>query len=126
MDRLISTELVSRLRTLGDVLRGEILGQDGPIGEIVALLQRSLCGLRFPDRPDCFNAFAWTDRRGKDRVSNLVHPPSFSITSQALAAGHERVHEPKRAECTGGRSRWRERTIRSLPRSFSGIRYPAF
>ena len=51
MDRLVSPELLSRLRTLEDFFRSNILGQDEPIREIVSLLQRSFCNLRFPGRP---------------------------------------------------------------------------
>jgi ATP-dependent Clp protease ATP-binding subunit ClpA len=51
MDRLISADLVSRLRTLNDSLGANILGQAEPLAEICALLQRSFCGLRLPGRP---------------------------------------------------------------------------
>jgi ATP-dependent Clp protease ATP-binding subunit ClpA len=51
MDGLVSPELLSRLRTLEGFLRSNILGQDEPLSEIVSLLQRSFCNLRFPGRP---------------------------------------------------------------------------
>ena len=51
MDGLVSPELLARLRTLKGFLRSNILGQDEPIREIVSLLQRSFCNLRFRGRP---------------------------------------------------------------------------
>ena len=51
MQKLVAPELLARLRTLEGFLRANILGQDEPISEIVALLQRSLLHLRFPSRP---------------------------------------------------------------------------
>src|SRR5271166_599767 len=51
MDKLIPEHLVSRLNTLRDFLRGNILGQDEVIGDIVELLRRGFCKLRFPNRP---------------------------------------------------------------------------
>ena len=50
---LVSPKLLSRLNTLRDFLRSNILGQDEPIAEMVRLLQRSFCNLRFPGRPVC-------------------------------------------------------------------------
>jgi ATP-dependent Clp protease ATP-binding subunit ClpB len=51
MDALVPPKLLSRLNALQDFLRSNILGQDEPISEIVCVLWRSLCGLRFPGRP---------------------------------------------------------------------------
>src|SRR6266404_255647 len=51
MTPLVPSDLVSRLNTLGDVLRANILGQDEVLSDIVALLQRSFRGLRYTGRP---------------------------------------------------------------------------
>lgn len=51
MDTLISPKLFSRLNTLEGFLSSNILGQDEALSEIVSLLQRSFCNLRFPGRP---------------------------------------------------------------------------
>jgi ATP-dependent Clp protease ATP-binding subunit ClpA len=71
MDRLISTELLSRLSTLGDFLRSNILGQAEVLDDIVALLQRSFCNVRFPGRPLASMAFFGPTGVGKTETANL-------------------------------------------------------
>jgi ATP-dependent Clp protease ATP-binding subunit ClpA len=51
MTPLVPPSLLLRLNTLASFLRSNILGQDEPLSEIVSLLQRSFCNLRFPGRP---------------------------------------------------------------------------
>ena len=51
MTPLVSPDLIARLNTLGASLGANILGQDEVLSDIVSLLQRSFCGLRFPGRP---------------------------------------------------------------------------
>jgi ATP-dependent Clp protease ATP-binding subunit ClpA len=71
MDRLISSELVSRLNTLGDFLGANILGQDEVLSDIVSLIRRSYCGLRFPDRPTASMLFLGPTGVGKTETVAL-------------------------------------------------------
>jgi ATP-dependent Clp protease ATP-binding subunit ClpA len=72
MDRLISPELVSRLNTLGDFLSASILGQDEVLSDIVSLIRRSYCGLRFPGRPTASMLFLGPTGVGKTETVNLI------------------------------------------------------
>jgi len=72
MDRLIPDNLVSRLNTLEGFLRSNILGQDEVLGEIVALLQRGFCELRFPNRPVASMLFLGPTGVGKTETCNLL------------------------------------------------------
>lgn len=72
MDRLISPKLISQLNTLGEFLRANILGQDDVLSDIVSLLQRSFCGLRFPDRPVASMLFLGPTGVGKTETCNLL------------------------------------------------------
>ena len=72
MDRLISPELVSRLNTLGDFLGANILGQDEVLSDIVSLIRRSYCGLRFPGRPTASMLFLGPTGVGKTETVNLL------------------------------------------------------
>src|SRR5271165_1327323 len=71
MDRLISPELVSPLNTLGDFLATNILGQDEVLSDLVSLLQRSFCGMRFPGRPIASMLFLGPTGVGKTETVNL-------------------------------------------------------
>ena len=48
MGRFIPPELIAKLKTLGDVLGANILGQDEVLSDIESLLRGSFCNLRFP------------------------------------------------------------------------------
>jgi ATP-dependent Clp protease ATP-binding subunit ClpB len=72
MDRLLPEDLVWRLNTLGDFLRSNILGQDDVIGDIVALLRRGFCELRFPNRPLASMLFLGPTGVGKTETCNLL------------------------------------------------------
>jgi ATP-dependent Clp protease ATP-binding subunit ClpA len=72
MDRLIPENLVTRLNTLGDFLRSNILGQDEALGDIVALLRRGFCELRFPERPIASMLFLGPTGVGKTETCNLL------------------------------------------------------
>jgi ATP-dependent Clp protease ATP-binding subunit ClpA len=72
MDRLFPENLVSRLNTLEDFLRSNILGQDEVLGEIVALLRRGFCELRFPNRPVASMLFLGPTGVGKTETCNLL------------------------------------------------------
>jgi ATP-dependent Clp protease ATP-binding subunit ClpA len=71
MDSLIPPELLSRLNTLGDFLAGNILGQNEVLSDIVSLLQRSFCRLRFPGRPAASMLFLGPTGVGKTETVNL-------------------------------------------------------
>jgi ATP-dependent Clp protease ATP-binding subunit ClpA len=72
VDRLISPELVSKLNTLGDYLRSNILGQDEVLGDIVASLRRGFCKFRFPSRPIASMLFLGPTGVGKTETCNLL------------------------------------------------------
>ena len=72
MDRLFPDNLVSRLNTLQDFLRSNILGQDEVLSEIVALLRRGFCELRFPNRPVASMLFLGPTGVGKTETCNLL------------------------------------------------------
>jgi ATP-dependent Clp protease ATP-binding subunit ClpA len=72
MDRLIPENLVTRLNTLGDFLRSNILGQDEVLGDIVAVVRRGFCRLRFPNRPIASMLFLGPTGVGKTETSILL------------------------------------------------------
>ena len=72
MDKLFPDNLVSRLNTLQDFLRSNVLGQDEVLGEIVALLRRGFCELRFPHRPVASMLFLGPTGVGKTETCNLL------------------------------------------------------
>jgi ATP-dependent Clp protease ATP-binding subunit ClpB len=71
LDRLITGDLLSRLNTLGDFLNSNILGQAEVVSDIVGLLQRSFCNLRFPGRPVASMLFLGPTGVGKTETCNL-------------------------------------------------------
>ena len=71
MTPLVPEDLIARLNGLSDVLRSNILGQDEVLSEIVSLLQRSLCGARFPNRPIASMLFLGPTGVGKTETANL-------------------------------------------------------
>src|SRR5258708_20274706 len=84
MDGLISPELVSRLNTLGSFLRSNILGQDEVLSDIVSLLRRSFCGLRFPGRPIASMLFLGPTGVGKTETVNLFTQHLFGSAQAKL------------------------------------------
>jgi ATP-dependent Clp protease ATP-binding subunit ClpB len=71
MDRLISADLVQRLNTLHQALGPRILGQDEVLADIVSLLERAFCRLRFPGRPIASMLFLGPTGVGKTETSLL-------------------------------------------------------
>jgi ATP-dependent Clp protease ATP-binding subunit ClpA len=71
MTPLVPEDLIARLNGLRDVLRANILGQDEVLGEIVGLLQRSLCRLRLPGRPIASMLLLGPTGVGKTETVNL-------------------------------------------------------
>src|SRR6202046_514097 len=84
MDRLISPELVSPLNTLGDFLGTNVLGQDEVLSDIVSLLQRSFCGMRFPGRPIASMLFLGPTGVGKTETVNLFTQHLFGPAQEKL------------------------------------------
>jgi ATP-dependent Clp protease ATP-binding subunit ClpB len=68
---LIPADLVSKLNTLGDYLRSNILGQDEVLNDIVSLLRRSFCKIRFAGRPVASMLFLGGTGTGKTESSLL-------------------------------------------------------
>jgi ATP-dependent Clp protease ATP-binding subunit ClpB len=71
MTPLVSVELLQRLNTLGEFLGANILGQHEVLSDIVALLQRSFCGIRFRSRPVASMLFLGPTGVGKTETVNL-------------------------------------------------------
>ncbi len=84
MDRLITADLFSRLTSLGAFLEANILGQAEVLGEIVALLQRSFCGLRFPGRPVSSMLFLGPTGVGKTETCNLFTQHQFGSAAKLI------------------------------------------
>ena len=104
MDRLITADLVSRLNALFGFLRSNILGQDEVLSDIVSLLRRSFCGLRFPGRPIASMLFLGPTGVGKTETVNLFTQHLFGSGSrEARASRHERIHDNRfyRQSCAG-------------------------
>ncbi len=72
MDELVSRELIEKLATLMSFLSSNILGQVDPVFEIVNLLQRSFCGMRFPDHPIASMLFLGPTGVGKSESTLLL------------------------------------------------------
>jgi ATP-dependent Clp protease ATP-binding subunit ClpA len=81
---LIPVDLLARLNTLGDVLRTNILGQEEVLGDVTALLQRSLCGLRFPDRPIASMLFLGPTGVGKTETALLFTEHLFGTQEKLI------------------------------------------
>ena len=96
MERLIPEDLVSRLNTLGDFLRSNILGQDEVLGEIVALLRRGFCELRFPNRPLASMLFLGPTGVGKTETCLLL--------ARHLFGGENKLIRLDMSECQEQRS----------------------
>jgi ATP-dependent Clp protease ATP-binding subunit ClpA len=71
MTPLVPEDLMARLNGLSAVLRSNILGQDEVLKEIVSLLQRSLCGVRFRARPIASMLFLGGTGTGKTETVNI-------------------------------------------------------
>jgi ATP-dependent Clp protease ATP-binding subunit ClpA len=84
MTALVPSDLISRLDSLGDFLSAHILGQEEVLSEIVALLQRSFCGLRFPGRPLASMLFLGPTGVGKTETSLLFTEHLFGSAEEKL------------------------------------------
>src|ERR1700730_16950411 len=84
VDRLMTAELVSRLNALLGFLRGNILGQEEVLSDIVSLLRRSFCGLRFPCRPIASMLFLGPTGVGKTETVNLFTQHLFGTAQEKL------------------------------------------
>jgi ATP-dependent Clp protease ATP-binding subunit ClpA len=96
MHRLIPENLVTRLNTLGDFLRSNILGQDEVLGDIVALVRRGFCRLRFPNRPIASMLFLGPTGVGKTETSILL--------TRHLFGGDDKLIRLDMSECQEQRS----------------------
>jgi len=84
MTPLVSPALLSKLATLGDQLRAHILGQDEVLGDLVRLLQRTFCGLRFLDRPMASMLFLGPTGVGKTETALLFTEHLFGSADKLV------------------------------------------
>jgi ATP-dependent Clp protease ATP-binding subunit ClpA len=71
MTPLVSPPLLERLKTLRDLLETNILGQSEILEDVVRLLSRTVCGLRFLDRPIASMLFLGPTGVGKTETALL-------------------------------------------------------
>jgi ATP-dependent Clp protease ATP-binding subunit ClpA len=79
---VLPADLAERLRALPDVLTQNILGQDEVIAEVVALLRRSMLGVRLPDRPRASMLFCGPTGTGKTELCRLIARHLFGSLSK--------------------------------------------
>jgi ATP-dependent Clp protease ATP-binding subunit ClpB len=84
VDSLISSKLLSKFSILEQRLRSNILGQDEVLTEIVSLLRRSFCGLRFPGRPIASMLFLGPTGVGKTECALLFTQALFGSSEGKL------------------------------------------
>ncbi|MBV8378950.1 MAG: ATP-dependent Clp protease ATP-binding subunit [Verrucomicrobia bacterium] len=84
MTRLIPVDLISRLNTLGDFLRSNIVGQEEVLEEIVPMLQGSFCEIRFPKRPITSMLFLGPTGVGKTETALLFTEHLFASSEKLV------------------------------------------
>jgi len=84
VDTLISADLRAKLVSLGDCLRANILGQDEAMSDIVALLQRSFCNLRYSGRPIASMLFPGPTGVGKTETARIFTQHIFGQQSKLV------------------------------------------
>jgi ATP-dependent Clp protease ATP-binding subunit ClpA len=84
MDNLITADLLARLNTLGEFLRSNILGQDEVLGDVVDLLRRAFCELRFPYRPRASMLFLGPTGVGKTETAKLFTQHIFGTDEKLV------------------------------------------
>ena len=84
MDTLIPGDTREKLNNLRGFLRTNILGQDEVLSDIVALLQRSFCNLRYPARPIASMLFLGPTGVGKTETARLFTQHLFGDESRLV------------------------------------------
>jgi ATP-dependent Clp protease ATP-binding subunit ClpA len=84
VDTLIPADTCEKLNSLGGFLRINILGQDEVLSDIVALLQRSFCNLRYPGRPIASMLFLGPTGVGKTETALLFTKHLFSSAEKLV------------------------------------------
>lgn len=84
MDTLIPGDTREKLNNLRGFLRTNILGQDEVLSDIVALLQRSFCNLRYPGRPIASMLFLGPTGVGKTETARLFTQHLFGEESRLV------------------------------------------
>jgi ATP-dependent Clp protease ATP-binding subunit ClpB len=84
MDKLISSELFEKLNTLATAFASRILGQGEVFADIVALLQRALCGCRYPGRPIASMLFLGPTGVGKTEAARIFTQHLFGEESKLV------------------------------------------
>jgi len=75
--KLISPELLAKLNTLGDFLSSNIIAQQEVLDDVVTLLSRAFCKLRFDRRPVASMLFLGPTGVGKTETVNLFNRHLF-------------------------------------------------
>jgi ATP-dependent Clp protease ATP-binding subunit ClpC len=123
VDALISAELRAKLVSLGDCLRAKILGQDEALSDIVALLQRSFCNLRYPGRPVASMLFPGPTGVGKTETARIFTQHIFGQQSKLVRLDMSEYTTIDSINILRGRNQGEARIVRSLLRSLIGIRH---
>jgi ATP-dependent Clp protease ATP-binding subunit ClpA len=84
MDKVISTDLAHSLNSLRDALASHILGQEEVLADIVSLLQRAFCRMRFPGRPIASMLFLGPTGVGKTETCNLFTEHLFGSLEKLI------------------------------------------
>jgi ATP-dependent Clp protease ATP-binding subunit ClpA len=84
VDTLIPADTCKKLNSLGGFLCTNILGQDDVLTDIVALLQRSLCNLRYPGRPMASMLFLGPTGVGKTETALLFTEHLFGCAEKLV------------------------------------------
>jgi len=84
VDTLIPGNTREKLNNLRGFLRTNILGQDEVLSDIVALLQRSFCNLRYPARPIASMLFLGPTGVGKTETARLFTQHLFGEESRLV------------------------------------------
>jgi ATP-dependent Clp protease ATP-binding subunit ClpA len=74
---ILAPNRIAQLAALGAFLKENLIGQDEVLGEITGLLQRSLCGLKYPNRPEASMLLLGGTGVGKTESVNLFSTHLF-------------------------------------------------
>jgi ATP-dependent Clp protease ATP-binding subunit ClpA len=105
VDTLISADLRAKLSSLGDYLRGNILGQDEALNDIVFLSQRCFCNLGYPGRPIASMLFLGPTGVGKIETALLFTEHLFGSADNLVRLDMSEFHELDSINVLRGQSR---------------------
>jgi ATP-dependent Clp protease ATP-binding subunit ClpA len=84
MDRLVSSELLDKLNTLGDFLRANLIGQEEVISALSALLRQSFCRMWFDGQPLASALLLGPTGTGKTALAELCNQHLFGGTEKLI------------------------------------------